>query len=190
MKISAADVEVAVSSAQEEQRREAIHDDADRGDHDHRETRDRTRLDQALHGFEPDRAYRDEQDHRVQQGRQDGRAAIAIGEARARPLACQRARGPGDQQRRDIAEIVAGVGQQSHRMADQAVGSLHHDEADIEQRAHREGGVVASALVGVVVGVLVRWHRAGLWRHRPRRSKGAISPVVAIIAAMNQAPRP
>jgi len=75
-----------------------------------------------------DRADRQQQEYRVEQRRQDRRPAQAIGEPPGRRPPDQDARGPGDEQAEDVAEIVAGVGEQGYGIAQKPVDDLDENK--------------------------------------------------------------
>jgi hypothetical protein len=97
VEVCTADIEVALPAAHEEQRGDAVDDDADGGHDDHGRALDRSRVEEALHGFEADGAHRDEENDRIEERRQDRRSPVAIGESRVRPLPCERVGSPGNQ---------------------------------------------------------------------------------------------
>jgi hypothetical protein len=50
---------------------------------------------------------------------------------------------------------VAGIGQQRHRAADQAIGRLDADEGEIERRSDREGAAEAGRRMAVAEAVMM-----------------------------------
>ena len=62
---------------------------------------------------------------------------------------------PGQAEREHVAGIVAGIRQQRHRVRQRAIDGLRHDERDIEQRRHREGGAECFGHVTVAARVTV-----------------------------------
>ena len=78
-RIRAADVEVAVAAAHEQQRGGAVDDDAERGDQDDGPARDRRRFLNALDRLDRDAADRDQQEAGIDQRRQDRRPPVAVG---------------------------------------------------------------------------------------------------------------
>jgi hypothetical protein len=81
MWIGTADIDVALAPADEQQGGGTVDHYADRGDQHHHAARHRRRVHQPLARLQRDRTDRDQQQHRVEQGREDGRSAQAVGEA-------------------------------------------------------------------------------------------------------------
>ena len=94
----------------------------------------------------------------VGQRHQDRAALQPVGVARRRATLDQRRRAPRHHQAQNVAQIVAGVGQQGERVGDDAIGRLDDDEADIEGDADGKGAVVVRRPVAVrmTMGVAVR----------------------------------
>jgi hypothetical protein len=64
--------------------------------------------------------------------------SIAVGMPFRRPPSHEEIRRPGKTESEDVAEIVAGIGNQRHRMCDEAEHQLHGDEAHVQDHAGRE----------------------------------------------------
>ena len=79
----APDVEIALAAAHEQQRRPAVDEDADRGDDHHGPAGHRLGLGEAADRLPRDDAERDQQQQRVDEGREDRRAAQTISVAAA-----------------------------------------------------------------------------------------------------------
>jgi hypothetical protein len=85
-----------------------------------------------------DEAQGDQQEQRVGQRGEDRGGAQAVAEpAAGRPLRQDR-RDLGGGEAEHIRQIVAGIGEQGHRVGDEAVGRLDADEAEIEDDANCE----------------------------------------------------
>ena len=97
--------------------------------------------------FRGDRADADEQKNGVEKRGEDGGAAQAVGEALGRAAALEIGRRPSDQQSHHVAEIVAGIGEERERMAEQSEDHFRDDEAGVEQHADREGASEIDLLV-------------------------------------------
>ena len=66
--------------------------------------------------------------------------AKAVAEAAASAAASRAiAAAPGGGEAEHVGQIVAGVGEQGHRIGPEAIGGLDRDEAEIEGDADREG---------------------------------------------------
>ena len=144
-----------LTAAGEQHGRDAVDGDADRGDRDHRLALGRRRMEQAADRFRADRADRDQQEQRSWQRRQDRRLLEPVGEPRrGRALGHDRAR-PGDHQAEHVRQIVAGVGEQRHRIGEEAVNRLDRDEAEVERDADREGAAEIPLPMRVVMMMTV-----------------------------------
>ena len=75
-----------------------------------------------------DRADRDQQEQGVDQRREDRRFLQAVGEARRRGALRHHRAGPGDDQAEHVGQIVPGVGEQGHRVGEEAEDGLDDDE--------------------------------------------------------------
>ena len=85
-------------------------------------------------------------------------AAQAVSKAARGPALCQQAGEPGQSQGQDIAQVVAGIGDQGHGIGHQAINYLDDDEGRIEDDADGEGTSVAGRCMDVVpvtAGVLM-----------------------------------
>ena len=171
----ALDVDVALGAGGEQPCGDAVHEDADRGHDHHGLAGDRCRLTEALDRLPGDGADRDEQEHRVEQGREDRRALHPVSVARARGTLGQRHGDPGHHEAEHVREIVAGIGQQGDRVREYPVGRLDGDEADVQgdadgerlpearrgvrvSRSMRMPAMVPMPMVSVVVVVMILWH--------------------------------
>ena len=134
----AADIEVAVAPAQEKYRRARIDDDADGGDDHHQFPGDRLRFEEALDRAQRNRARRHQQEHGVEQRRENGCAAQAIGEALRGCAFHQHARHPRHDEAEHVAEIVPGVRDQRHRMADDAECHTDDHKKNVQRDADAE----------------------------------------------------
>ena len=126
---------------------------------------------QPLHRLDRDRAHRDQQDDGIEQGREDGGAAEAVGETVGRLAPAEPIRAPGCRQPHHVAEIVSGIGQERHGMADQPIGQFHQHEDEIEREGEGEDAALARmvgmpglgvAVMRMVVAVIV------IALHRPQ----------------------
>ena len=160
-------VDVVRAPAHEQQRGAQVDEDADAGDDHHRDTLNRLGRGQPAEGFPGQRAHRHEQQQRVRERRQNRRPLPAIGVARTGPHPAGERATPGQHQAGDVAEVVAGVGQQSERVHLPAVKSLDGHEGGVQHDADREGPVEAGGRVVVgVAGVLVTWVGVTSWAGR------------------------
>ena len=165
----AANVEVVVTAAQEEQRGRGVDHDPDR-----RMTSITSlpatglRIGEAVDCFQRDGAGGDEQENRVEQSGEDRGTAQAVGAAAGGRAAREHRGAPGDGEAEHVAEIVSGIRDQRHGMADHARRGAHDDEAKIQHDTHRERRAEIGGGVGVAV-VIVRVGR-GCACGRSRRS--------------------
>lgn len=75
----------------------------------------------------------------------------SIGEARRRRASRLRCRSPRDQKSNDIAEVVARIGQQRHRVRREPEQHLDGDEGDVEGNTKGGAEVGVDSLVVVCV---------------------------------------
>ena len=155
VEIGAADVDVVLAPAREQQRRGEVDQDAHRRDDHHRHAGNGMRIGEPLRRFERDRAHRDEQQQRVGERRQDRGAAQAIGEALAGRTLGELGPAPGDQQAEHVGKIVPRIGEQGDRSRPHPGTPLHRDKGKVEQRADREGAAEVPGRVRVRVGMMM-----------------------------------
>ena len=84
--------------------------------------------------------------------------------------------GPGEHEAEDVAEVVAGIGEQRERIGTPAVERLDDDEGDVDRDADRERAVEVGRRRGCVAGP--RPWPACAWPWRMRMA----SCVVAVVA--------
>ena len=159
VQIGAANIEVAVAAAHEQQRGAAVDDDAERRDQNDGPARDRRRLSQAIDRLDDDAADRDQQQPGIEQRRQDRGPAIAVGMPLRRLLLRKPRRAPCQQQRDHVGEIVNGVRNQRQRIGGVAEDQLGNDERGIERGADGERPaeiVRRMAVAGVTMGMIMR----------------------------------
>ena len=160
VQIGAADIEVAVAAAHEQQRRAAIDDDAERCDRHDGPAGDRRRLLQAVDRLDDDAADRDQQQPGIEQRRQDRGPPVAIGVPLRRLLLRQPRRAPCQQQRDHVGEIVNGVRNQRQRVGGIAEDQFGDDEAGIERGADGKRPaetVRRMAVAGMIMGMIMPW---------------------------------
>jgi len=107
------------------------------------------------HRFPGDRPDCEQQQHGVEQRREDRRAAQAIGVTRRRRAPGRDACNPGNSEPQNIGEVVPGVGDERHGIGQHAVAELHRDERQVEADADREGHAEACGSVDMGAPVLV-----------------------------------
>ena len=159
MEIGAAQVEIAAPGG-EQRRRDAVDEDAGAGDRHDDSARHRLRIAEAAQGLPRQRADGDEQQRGVEQRGENRRAAQAVAEPRRRRAPGQHGGEPGDRQRQNVAEIVAGVGQQRDRMGENAARNFGDDEAGVERDADGErpaeiGGAWRVAMAVTVAMIMI-----------------------------------
>ncbi len=159
-------VEVAIAARREQQCRRPVDDDADRRDPDHDGAGERDRFAEAQNRLPGDAAGDHQQNDRVGECGQDRGRAQPVGEPPARFAAAQHRRTPGEAEPERIAEIVAGIGEQSERAGDYSGDRLAADINEVQRDPDRKGAPVIRARMAVD-GVIVR-HRARLSGNAPR----------------------
>ncbi len=158
VQIGAANIEVAVAAAHEQQRGAAVDGDAKRRDQNDGQPRDRRRLRQAIDRLDDDAADRDQQQPGIEQRRQDRSPAIAVGVPLRRLLLRKPRRAPRQQQRNHVGEIVNGVRNQRQRVGGVAEDQFRNDERGIERGADGERPaetIRRVAVAGVTMGMIM-----------------------------------
>lgn len=153
MQIGAADVEVALAASGKENGRAGVDENADGGHRHHGSRRHGLRVRQALDRLPAQAADGQQQQDRVEQRRQNGRTAQAIGEPGARRPLAEVVGEPGDGEAKHIAEIVPGVRKQGHRVCEIAIERLDAHEPGVEGDADQEGAPEIGGGVGMAVAV-------------------------------------
>jgi hypothetical protein len=102
MQICAADIEVGVPAAHEQQRGRAVDSDAHRRDPNDGPTRNWRRLAKPIDRLDGDAANRDQQQPRIEQRRQDRSAPVAVSMLVGRLFAGEPSRTPRQEQREDV----------------------------------------------------------------------------------------
>ena len=160
VQIGAANIEVAVAAAHEQQRGDAVDGDAERRDqNDGPAPRPAQAPPEPIDRLDDDAADRDQQQPGVEQRRQDRGPAIAVGVPLRRLLLRQPRRAPRQQQRDHVGEIVNGVRNQGQRVGGIAEDQLGNDERGIERGAdgERPAEIVRRvAVAGVTMGMIMR----------------------------------
>ena len=121
-------------------------------------------IEQAADGLGADRSDGDQQEQGVDQRGEDRRFLQAVGEARRRGAPGHHRAGPGDDQPEHVRQIVAGVGQQRHRIGEEAEDRFGDHEPEVERDADREGAAEVCRRVRVAVIVVVMAVRRTLAR--------------------------
>lgn len=155
MQISAPDVQVAVLVAQEEQRRGEIDDHADARHPEHHLAPYGFGMEQLANALDDDGADGDQQDDGVEQRNENRAAAVAVGIAARGAYLRQAERQQGEQQARHVAQVVPRVGEQPHRIGEDARRELRGDENRVQQNARDESAVERREPPNVFVGVIV-----------------------------------
>jgi len=125
------------------------------------------------HRLPGDRTDREQQQHGVEQRRENRRAAEAIGVARRRRAPGQHACNPGNGEPENVGEVVPGVGHQRHGIGEHAVSELDRDEGQVEADADGEGhaeaggsvAMAASAMVVISVFMHASVAEGAMWAH-------------------------
>ena len=122
----AADVEIAVAAAHEEEGGATVDQDADAGDPDHRHAGDLRGRVEAAHRFHQDAADAHQQQSGVDQRGHDRGAAEPVAAARGRLAPAKPRRTPGQHETRYVGEVVGGIGQQGERVGGETENDFGH----------------------------------------------------------------
>ena len=141
MEEGAADVEVAPLVAHEEPRREAVDQDPDAGRPGDGIPRDRLGMEHAADALGHNHPDGDEQDERVEQRDEHRALLVAVGVARRGGALRQPEGEHRQQQAGHVAQVVARIGEQTHRAVAEADDELDDDEEQVERNAQHEGPV-------------------------------------------------
>ena len=134
----------------------AVDDDADRGDDDHRRAVGRRRIEQPPDRLRDDRPDRDQQEQGIDQRGEDRRLLQTVGEARREARLAITVPAQADHQPEHVGQIVAGVGQQRHRIGEEAEHRFGDDEGEVERDPDRERAAEIGRRMRVPVIVAVR----------------------------------
>src|SRR5271155_223570 len=151
-------IEVA-SAGGKEQRRPAIDEDADGGDHHYNAAGDLNRVADAPDRLPGDPAGHDQQNDRVGERGENGAAAQPVSEPAARLPAAQHRRSPGQREAEDIAEIVPGIREQRERAGKYSGDRLAANVSEVQSDPNRKGAPVTR--LGVRVRMVLHEKRLG-----------------------------
>ena len=147
---SATDVQV-MAAPHEQQGRHGVDDNAQARHHHDRDPFDRLGGVQPVDGLPGQRAHGHQQEHRVDERRQNGGPLPAIGVPVIWPKAPRQSAAPRQNQPGHIAQVVPRVCQQGQRVDLPAVKRLHRHKERVERDADGEGAAVAGGCVAVLV---------------------------------------
>ena len=139
VKIGAADIHIALAPARKQPGGDAVDENPARRHRHDDAARHRLRIRQPPHRLDGNGATGDEQQHGVEQRRQDAAAFQPIGKARAGRTLRQPQTGPGDGEPEHVGQIVAGIGEQRHRPGGHARQRLDADIGEVERDADGKG---------------------------------------------------
>ena len=112
-------------------------------------------MEQLANALDDDGADGDQQDDGVEQRNENRAAAVAVGIAARGAYLRQAERQQGEQQARHVAQVVPRVGEQPHRIGEDARRELRGDENRVQQNARDESAVERREPPNVFVGVIV-----------------------------------
>ena len=138
MKECAPDVEIAFSPGQKHQRRDAVDHDPNGSDDHHRFPADFAGMGEAPQRFPGDSADSNQQQNRIPECGENGRATKPVGSTYSRSGLAEIICSPGEQESEDIAEVVSCVGEQGERMRRDSKNDLRDNERDVEGGADCE----------------------------------------------------
>jgi hypothetical protein len=124
-----APVQIIVAAGMQQPGGEPVEHNADRGNGDDRAARDGWRRCDAPDRLPGDRSAGEQQEHGIRERREHGGAPQPVGEPAPRRTARQDHGGAGAGQPEDVAQVVAGVRDECHRVGQKAECCLDHHEA-------------------------------------------------------------
>ena len=154
----AAGVDVVLLLAAEGPGGEAVDDDADGGGPDDEVAAHVAGVEEFLYALHHDGAHGDQEDDGVEQRDEHRGFAAAIGEALGGVAGSQLEGYHGQQEREDVAQVVAGIGKEAEGVADEARNGFDDDEEQVERDGDDiDGGqfLYSMRVVVMVVAVVV-----------------------------------
>src|SRR5215831_174436 len=170
---SAADVDVA-SGAIEQERDDAVHDDAGGGHGDHHSRMDLLRAANSAHRLIKNKERYAHQRQRVDQGGEHTGAMVAVGLGGARRPRLQINRGEGKQERKEVGKVMSGFRQQRQGMGSDAGDHQQYDigQGDEQGNAQNLGRPLVPAVHVRVHVSSLRASRAGIKVENSRKASG------------------
>ena len=136
MEESTTSVDVVLVLTTENPGGDTVDDDAHGGGPDDESAVDFCRGEELLHTLYNDGAHGDEEDDGVEQRDEHRGLAVAVGETLGGVARSQLQRYHGEDEREDIAEVVAGIGEQTEGVADEARDGLDDDEGQVQRHRY------------------------------------------------------
>src|SRR5690606_33165414 len=146
-----ADVQVLPIAAAQQPEGDAVDEEADERDREHRAAQNLDRIEEAPDGLDRDPDDNDQKRTAVREGGEHLNPVITIGPAWVGRPARDPEGDPRESESRRVCQHVPGVGDQRQRTRDQSADSLHHHEGAGEQQREQDATLVVRSYRSVMM---------------------------------------